>query len=68
MKKSNSFKDMVALEAMDTEGLAKEIARAEKEFFLLNMKHRSNELKQSHTLKLSKKYLAKLQMVKTQLN
>lgn len=64
MKNSNSFKDIVTLEAMDSEALAKEITRAEKEFFLLNMKHRANELKQSHTLKLCKKYLSTLAMVK----
>lgn len=60
-------KDIKALEALDATELAKEIAKAEKEFFLLNMKHRANELKQSHTLGAQKKYLARLQMIKTRL-
>lgn len=65
--KKQALKDLKALEALDATELAKEIARAEKELFLLNMKHRSNELKQSHTLGAQKKYLAKLQMMKTRL-
>ncbi|NCP77321.1 50S ribosomal protein L29 [Candidatus Gracilibacteria bacterium] len=60
-------KDIKALEALDAAELAKEIAKAEKELFLLSMKHRANELKQSHTLGLQKKYLAKLQMMKTRI-
>ncbi len=60
-------KDIKALEALDAAELAKEIIKAEKELFLLQMKHRANELKQPHTLGLQKKYLAKLQMIKTRL-
>lgn len=60
-------KDIKALEALDAPELAKEIAKTEKELFLLNMKNRANELKQSHTLGLLKKYLAKLHMVKARL-
>ncbi|MDD5377098.1 MAG: 50S ribosomal protein L29 [Candidatus Gracilibacteria bacterium] len=60
-------KDIKALEALDAVELAKEVAKAEKELFLLNMKHRANELKQSHILGAQKKYLAKLQMMKTRL-
>ncbi|HBB27038.1 TPA: 50S ribosomal protein L29 [Candidatus Gracilibacteria bacterium] len=60
-------KDIKALEALDASELAKEIAKTEKELFLLNMKNRANELKQSHTLGLLKKYLAKLHMVKARL-
>ena len=65
--KKQSFKDLKALEALDAAELAKEIAKAEKELFLLNMKHRANELKQSHTLGAQKKYLATLQMIKARL-
>lgn len=65
--KKQSEKDIKALEALDATELAKEIAKAEKAFFLLNMKHRANELKQSHTLGAQKKYLARLQMIKTRL-
>ncbi len=65
--KKQAQKDIKALEALDAAELAKEIIKAEKELFLLQMKHRANELKQSHTLGLQKKYLAKLQMIKTSL-
>ncbi len=65
--KKQAQKDIKALEALDAAELAKEIIKAEKELFLLQMKHRANELKQSHTLGLQKKYLAKLQMIKTRL-
>ena len=65
--KKQSEKDIKALEALDAPELAKEIAKAEKELFLLNMKNRANELKQSHTLGAQKKYLAKLHMMKTRI-
>ncbi|MDD2891522.1 MAG: 50S ribosomal protein L29 [Candidatus Gracilibacteria bacterium] len=67
MKKQTQQKDIKTLEAMDIAELTKEIAKAEKELFLLNMKHRVNELKQSHTLGAQKKYIAKLQMMKTRI-
>lgn len=65
--KKQALKDIKALEALDATELAKEIAQAERELFLMNMKHRANELKQSHVLGAQKKYLAKLQMIKTRL-
>lgn len=65
--KKQSLKDIAALATLDITELQKEIAKAEKDLFLLNMKNRANELKQSHTLGLQKKYLAKLQMVKARL-
>ncbi|MDD5197983.1 MAG: 50S ribosomal protein L29 [Candidatus Gracilibacteria bacterium] len=65
--KKQSEKDIKTLEALDASELAKEIAKAEKELFLLNMKNRANELKQSHTLGAQKKYLAKLHMMKTRI-
>jgi len=65
--KNTTQKDIKTLEALDALELGKEILKAEKELFLLNMKHRANELKQSHTLGAQKKYLAKLQMIKTSL-
>jgi len=64
--KKQSQKDLKTLEVLDASDLAKEIVKAEKELFLLNMKHRANELKQSHTLGFQKKYLATLQMLKAQ--
>jgi len=65
--KNQAQKDIKSLEALDAAELQKEIVRAEKELFLLNMKHRANELKQSHTLGALKKYLAKLQMIKSRI-
>lgn len=65
--KKQALKDIKDLQALDAAELAKEITKAEKELFLLNMKHRANELKQSHTLGAQKKYLAKLHMVQASL-
>lgn len=65
--KTSTQKDIKTLEALDASELAKEIQKAEKELFLLNMKNRANELKQSHTLGAQKKYLAKLHMIQTSL-
>jgi ribosomal protein L29 len=65
--KKNSQKDIKSLQALDNSELAKEIIKAERDLFLLNMKHRANELKQSHTLGIQKKYVAKLHMIKTSL-
>ncbi|MFA6090323.1 MAG: 50S ribosomal protein L29 [Candidatus Gracilibacteria bacterium] len=65
--KKYSLKDMKTLEVLDATELAKEITNAEKELFLLNMKHRANELKQSHVLGDQKKYLAKLQMINSRI-
>jgi len=61
-KQVTTFKTPVELSALDAEGLAKELSKSERELFLLTMKHRANELKQTHTLKLYKKYIALLQM------
>lgn len=60
-------KDIKFLESLDSQELAKEITKAEKELFLTSMKHRANELKQSHVLGIQKKYIATLQMIKTNL-
>jgi ribosomal protein L29 len=57
-------KDIKTLESLDASELSKEIAKAEKELFLMNIKNRSNELKQPHAIGNQKKYLAKLYMVK----
>lgn len=65
--KKQSQKDIKTLESLDAADLTKEIVSAEKELFLLNMKHRANELKQSHVLGDQKKYLAKLQMIKARI-
>lgn len=62
-KQVTTFKTPVELSALDAEGLAKELSKSERELFLLTMKHRANELKQTHTLKLYKKYIAGLHMI-----
>jgi|GEM_PF-4176150 len=61
-KQVTTFKTPVELSTLDAEGLAKELAKSERELFLLNMKHRANELKQTHTIRLYRKYIALLQM------
>lgn len=62
-KQVTTFKTPVELSALDAEGLAKELSKSERELFLLNMKHRANELKQTHTIRLYRKYIAGLHMI-----
>jgi hypothetical protein len=56
------FKDMKLSKHSMLRSLQKK-SKAEKEFF--NMKHRANELKQSHSQ--ARKYLAKLQMINSRI-
>ncbi|EKD29538.1 MAG: hypothetical protein ACD_78C00366G0005 [uncultured bacterium (gcode 4)] len=62
-KQVTTFKTPVELSALDAEGLAKELNKSERELFLLTMKHRANELKQTHTIRLYRKYIAGLHMI-----
>lgn len=59
-KKTTELKDMQALNQLDNEWLKKELDKAKKELFVLKMKKVANELKQTHLLKLYRKYIARL--------
>ena len=59
-KQANAFKDIVAIQALDTEALNKEIKKTEKEIYLLTMKNRANELKQPHLIGENRRYVARL--------
>lgn len=62
MKKSvDFFKDNTTLATLDADALVKEIAKTEKELYLLSQKHQANELKQPHLIGLYRRYAAKLQ-------
>jgi len=54
------FKDNKALAQLDAEGLKKELLTAQKELYVLRMKHVANELKQTHLLRANRAYIARL--------
>lgn len=60
MKWTKGLKDKKALEAFDAEALRKELKAAQKDLYVLNMKHLANELKQPHLLKVHRAYIARL--------
>lgn len=45
---------------MNLDSLKKELKDAEKKFFSLHMKHKTDELKQTHLLKNMRRYIAKI--------
>ncbi len=61
MKKNiKDIKDVNTLSQLDKEWLFTELDKAKKELYVLKMKYFSNELKQTHLLKLYKKYISRL--------
>ena len=61
MKKTeSSIKDLSALNQLDNEWLKQELNKAKKELFVLRMKNFANELKQTHLIKMYRKYIARL--------
>lgn len=63
MKKQDLIKDIPTLQSLDTEALAKELKKAEKDLYLLSMSHKANELKQPHLIKNLRRYVAQIHMV-----
>ena len=51
------------LNALDEAGLKKELVSSEKQYFTLNMKLRLGELKQTHTIKFLRRYIARLKTI-----
>jgi ribosomal protein L29 len=61
MKKTiKDIKDKNTLLQLDKEGLFTELNKAKQEFYVLKMKYFSNELKQTHLLKVYRKYISRL--------
>ena len=54
------LKDNKALIQLDAQALRKELFEAQKEYYVLRMKHVANELKQTHLLRAHKSYIARL--------
>ena len=54
LKNNNSLKNM------SLEDLRLELKTAKKELYILNMKHSLKELKQTHIIRLYKKYIARV--------
>ena len=55
---SSPVKDLEVLESLDANELRIEIENARKELFILRMKHTMGELKQPHTIRTYRKYVA----------
>jgi len=62
-KQADLIKDITSIQALGIEELGKELKNAERELYLLSMKHKANELKQPHLIRLHRRYIARLQMV-----
>ncbi len=60
MKKAERIKDIKNLLQLDGVSLNKELLKAKKELYILQMKSSGGELKQTHLLRLYKKYIARL--------
>lgn len=61
MKKTvSSIKDISSLNQLDNEWLKQELNKAKKELFILKMKQFSNELKETHLIRMYRRYIARL--------
>ncbi|PID84254.1 50S ribosomal protein L29 [Candidatus Gracilibacteria bacterium] len=58
--KSSNFKPLDILRGMSRDELMTELETTRKELFILRMKKTLGELKQTHHIKLHKKYIAQL--------
>ncbi len=59
-KSTSEVKDIATLRTLDKEALMAELKEAQKALFVLNMKRSLGELKQSHLLKNSRRYIAQI--------
>lgn len=59
-EKKTTKKFIENISKMDLNTLNKELKEAEKNLFSLKMKHKSDELKQSHLIKNLRRYIAKI--------
>lgn len=58
--KKNNLKEKKVLQTLDSEWLLKELKEAQKELYILKIKKVSNELKETHLLKMYKTYIARI--------
>lgn len=58
--KKNNLKEKKVLQTLDAEWLLKELKEAQKELYILKIKKVSNELKETHLLKMYKTYIARI--------
>ena len=49
-----------ALETLEKDALTKELTNAEKEYYILSLKHSGRELKQPHLLRQQRRYVARI--------
>ncbi len=56
----STFKSLTDLKAMNKAELTTELTTARKDFYVLTMKKELGELKQSHLMKTSRRYIAQI--------
>lgn len=61
--KDLKLKDIKALKELTLDNLKKELKDSESRFFLLNMKLKTDELKQTHLIKFLRRYIARIKVV-----
>lgn len=59
-KKDLNLKDNKSIKEMDLDSIKKELVESKKRYFVLKMKLKTDELKQTHLLKPLRKYIATL--------
>lgn len=58
--KDLKLKNNKSIKELDLDSVKKELKETEKKYFVLKMKLRTDELKQTHLLKALRRYIAKL--------
>lgn len=61
--KDLKLKDVKTLKELTLDNLKKELKDSESKFFLLNMKLKTDELKQTHLIKFLRRYIARIKVV-----
>ena len=62
-KKAATFKDLKSLRALDLPTLQKELSSSQKELYVLRMKLATNELKQTHLVRVHTRQIARIQTI-----
>lgn len=61
--KDLKLKDIKSLKELTLDNLKKELTDSQKKFFLLKMKLKTDELKQTHLVKFLRRYIARLKVI-----
>jgi len=61
--KDLKLKDIKSLKELTLDNLKNELTDSQKKFFLLKMKLKTDELKQTHLVKFLRRYIARLKVI-----